>query len=219
MVITDIERAIVVRLQSGLGSMSRLVRSYGGELDGKPEEVLRQLPAVWVTFGGVQKTEPYSTSRKKFITHGRFAVIVGERNVRSEESARTGGVNKDEVGTYRMIEAVRRLLSGQDMADTGIRIAPLQPGRVITLFNTEVERHAMSVFACEFDTKWTESTLENGAFPMTDAPDAHPDNVFRGYGGKTTEDDPEWLGTRLIYDLKKPDKDNAAEDMINHEQD
>lgn len=219
MVIADIEHAIVARLQAGLGSMAKNVRSYGGELDGEPGEVLRQLPAIWVTFGGVQKTEPYSTSRTKFVTHGRFAVIVGERNVRSEEAARMGGVNADEVGTYRMIAAVRRLLSGQDMADTGIRIGPLQPGRVRTLFNTEVERKALSVFACEFDTKWIESALENGKFPLTDAPAGHPDSLFRAYGGETSDDDPQWLRTRLSYDLKKPDKDNAAEDMINHEQD
>ncbi|NUL36328.1 DUF1834 family protein [Kosakonia sacchari] len=219
MVITDIERAIVDRLRAGMGRMARHVRSYGGEMDGEPAEVLRQLPAIWVTFGGVQRTEPYSTSKQKFVTHGRFAVIVGERNVRSEEAARTGGVNVGEVGTYRMVEAVRRLLSGQDMADTGIRIAPLQPGRVRTLFNTEVERQALSVFACEFDTKWIESALENGKFPLTNAPDGHPDSLFRDYGGTTSEDAPQWLSTRLSYDLKKPDKDNAAEDMINHEQD
>lgn len=55
MVITDIEKAIVERLRKGMGRMAKNVRSYGGELDGEPAEVLRQLPAVWVTFGGVQK--------------------------------------------------------------------------------------------------------------------------------------------------------------------
>ncbi|WP_155020190.1 phage protein Gp37, partial [Enterobacter hormaechei] len=88
MVITDIEKAIVERLRKGMGRMAKNVRSYGGELDGEPAEVLRQLPAVWVTFGGVQKTEPYSTARQRFVTHGRFVVVVGERSLRSEEAAR-----------------------------------------------------------------------------------------------------------------------------------
>ncbi|WP_181240948.1 phage protein Gp37, partial [Enterobacter ludwigii] len=91
MVITDIEKAIVERLRKGMGRMAKNVRSYGGELDGEPAEVLRQLPAVWVTFGGVQKTEPYSTARQRFVTHGRFVVVVGERSLRSEEAARMGG--------------------------------------------------------------------------------------------------------------------------------
>ncbi|TYF45199.1 hypothetical protein DJ546_24590, partial [Enterobacter hormaechei] len=45
MVITDIEKAIVERLRKGMGRMAKNVRSYGGELDGEPAEVLRQLPA------------------------------------------------------------------------------------------------------------------------------------------------------------------------------
>ena len=217
MVITDIEQAIIERLKKGLGRMVRGIRSYGGEMDGEPAEVMRQLPGVWVVFGGVQKTEPHSTSRKKFATHGRFVVMVGDRSVRNEESSRTGGPGTDEVGTYRLIAAVRRLLSGQDLADTGIKIDPFRPGRVRTLFNTQVERQAFSVFACEFDTKWIESVLENGAFPMTGVPDDHPDSLFRAYGGETTEPEPEWLRTRLSYDLKAPDKDTAAEDIIDHE--
>ncbi|MEH5891643.1 phage protein Gp37, partial [Enterobacter roggenkampii] len=111
-----------------------------------------------------------------------------------------------------------RLLSGQDMADTGIKIDPLSPGRVRTLFNTQIESQAFSVFACEFDTKWIESALENGRYPLTDAPEGHADHMFRIYGGATTDDDPAWLKTRLSYDLKQPDKDNAAEDIISHEQ-
>lgn len=46
MVITDIEKAIVERLRKGMGRMAKNVRSYGGELDGEPAEVLCQLPAV-----------------------------------------------------------------------------------------------------------------------------------------------------------------------------
>ena len=98
MVITQIEQAIVTRLKQGLGRMVREVSSYGGEMDGEPAEVIRQLPGVWVTFGGIQKTERLSTARNKFVTYGRFVVIVGDRSVRSEEASRTGGVGKDITG-------------------------------------------------------------------------------------------------------------------------
>ncbi|EFM3262626.1 hypothetical protein WGA_00754 [Escherichia coli KTE40] len=219
MIITDIEQAIVNRLKQGLGHIARSVSSYGGEMDGEPEEVIRQLPGVWVTFGGVQKTERSSTARNKFVTHGRFVVIVGDRSVRSEEASRTGGPTSAEVGTYRMIAAVRRLLSGQDMAESGLKIDALQPGRVRTLFNTRLEKNAFSVFACEFDTKWMENALENGRYPLVDAPDGHDDSLFRPYHGKTSEDDPEWLRTRLIYDLKNPEQPDAAEDIVNHDPD
>ncbi|MCZ5321372.1 DUF1834 family protein [Escherichia coli] len=38
----------------------------------------------------------------------------------------------------------------------------MEPGRVRTLFNTGVSERAMSMFACEFDTRWVEHALENG---------------------------------------------------------
>lgn len=216
MLITDIEAAIVERLRQGLGRLTCNVGSYGGEMDGEPAEVIRQLPGVWVTFGGIQKTERTGTSRNRFMAHGRFVVIVGDRSVRSEAASRVGGPLLEEVGTYRMVSAVRRLLSGQDM---GLTIDHLVPGRVRTLFNTQLEKQAFSVFACEFDTKWAEAALENGLFPLVDAPAGHDDSLFVPYKGRTSPDDPDWLRTKLIYDLKSPDSDDIAEDMINHEKD
>lgn len=216
MIITQIEQAIVTRLKRGLGKMASTVHTYGGEMDGEPAEVIRQLPGVWVTFGGIQKTERSSITRNTFITSGRFVVIVGDRSVRSEEASRAGGATKEEVGTYRMVAAVRRLLSGQDLADTGLKIEALLPGKVRTLFNTQLERSALSVFACEFDTRWSEHALENGRYPLENAPADHEDSLFAPYGGETTEDDPAWLSTRLSYDLKPGDDKPDTEDIIPH---
>jgi len=216
MVITQIEQAIVTRLKQGLGRMASIVHSYGGEMDGEPAEIIRQMPGVWVTFGGIQKTERSSSARNKFVTYGRFVVIVGDRSVRSEEASRTGGPGNGEVGTYRMVAAVRRLLAGQDLADAGLKIDALLPGKVRTLFNTQLERNALSVFACEFDTKWMEHALENGRFPLENAPTDHEDSLFAPYNGKTSEDDPAWLSTRLSYDLKPGDDKPDAEDIIPH---
>lgn len=91
MIITQIESAIIDRLTRGLGKLVREVHSYSGELDGEPAEVIRQLPGVWVTFGGIQGTELLSTTRNKWRDTGRFVVIAGARNVRSDESTRHGG--------------------------------------------------------------------------------------------------------------------------------
>ncbi|WP_332829661.1 phage protein Gp37 [Escherichia coli] len=62
--ITEIERALVERLRCGLGHMVQDVRTYAGELDEDPGRIVRSLPAAWVTFGGIVKTERYSTSRR-----------------------------------------------------------------------------------------------------------------------------------------------------------
>ena len=66
-----IEAAIVQRLRQGLGKLVTGVHSYGGELDDEGlYQVVQQLPAAWVTFAGIDKTEAVQTSRTK--RHWRF---------------------------------------------------------------------------------------------------------------------------------------------------
>ncbi|MCW2480488.1 DUF1834 family protein [Candidatus Symbiopectobacterium sp. NZEC135] len=217
MIIRDIENAMIARLKKGMGRMAANVCSYGGELDGEPGDVARALPAVWVTFGGIQNTKNANIGKRKYEVVGRFVVIVGEYSVRSEEASRHGGANLNEVGTYRLVSAVRRLLSGQDLAEFGLKVDFLMPGRVRSLFNTSLEHQALSVFACEFDTKWFETALENGKYPL-DGPSAfHPDSIFNGYHGETSPDDPAWLRTRLSYDIPQTPVNPDAEDIIHHD--
>lgn len=215
MIITQIESAIIDRLTRGIGKLVHEVRSYSGELDGEPAEVVRQLPGLWVTFGGIQGSELLSTARNKWRDTGRFVVIAGTRSVRSDEAARRGGASKKEIGSYDLIYAVRRLLARQDL---GLPIDHLMPGKVRPLFNTQVKAAAMSVFACEFDTRFDNDALTNGRFPLVPAelPDNHPDKIFGEYEGTTSEDDPVWLQTDLKYFLDGKDP-FAAEDLIDHE--
>ncbi|MCX8962138.1 DUF1834 family protein [Erwinia psidii] len=211
-IIARTELAIIDRLKRGLGKMAHDVSSYGGELDGDWQEVVRQLPGVWVTFEGVTRTERFSLQKRRYVVHGRYVVIVGERNLRDEKSSRLGGPGADETGTTRLVTAVRRLLSGQDM---DLPIDHLIPGRVRTLFNTKLEKMAASVFACEFDTKWLEDALENGDYPLRDAPADHPDAFFMPYDGEVSDPPPDWLRTRLSYDTSK--SASSAEDIVSHE--
>jgi len=51
MITTQIEQAICLRLQRGLGRMVRTVKSYNGEADDLAAQI-KTLPAVWVTYGG-----------------------------------------------------------------------------------------------------------------------------------------------------------------------
>ncbi|TQN84360.1 UNVERIFIED_ORG: phage gp37-like protein [Citrobacter freundii] len=192
--ITEIEQALITRLRCGLGHMVREVTTYAGELDEDPGRIVRCFPAAWVSFGGIVKTERYSTSRQKYIATGRFVVVVGDYNTRSEQSARQGGGVSDEVGTNLLVESVRRLITGQDL---GMDIDYFEPGRVRTLFNTGVAERAMSVFACEFDTRWVEHALENGKWPERDAT---LDKAFNRYHGKLSDPDPDLLRIGTQYD-------------------
>lgn len=194
--ITDIELALVDRLRRGLGQMVLDVTTYAGELDDDPGKIVHRLPGAWVTFGGIVKTERYSTSRQKRTVTGRFMVVVGDYNTRDEQSTRHGGVNFNEVGTNLLVESVRRLITGQDL---GMKIDYFEPGRVRTLFNTSVEEKAMSVFACEFDTRWIEHALENGKWPERSADQDAPDAAFNRYQGELSDPDPDLLRVGMRY--------------------
>ncbi|QBH95992.1 DUF1834 family protein [Limnobaculum zhutongyuii] len=208
--ITDIETALVARLQAGLGKMVREVASYAGELDDDVGRIVSVFPAIWVTFGGITKTEPSGTSHQKYKTHGRFVVVVGDYNPRSEASTRQGGVNKNEVGSNLLVQSVRRLLIGQDL---GLAVKEFMPGRVKTLFNTATRDRGYSVYACEFDTYWMENALENGKWPLrTDDPNDQ-DAPFNTYHGRLSDPDPDLtsIGTRY----HQPGTDTSADVLGN----
>lgn len=214
--LTRIEEAMVERLRAGLGHMVREVGSYGGELDEGLAEVIRRFPAAWVTFGGIGSSKPTSTSRQKYLVAGTFVVMVGCSSTRSEPASRHGGPGRDEIGVYRLIQAVRRLLSEQDM---GLPIRELQPGRVRTLFNTSLERDAVAVFGCEFHTAWHEEVLRPGLWPTPPAPtdpsaDGHPDSIFTGQAGETSQPDPELTSLALNYYQQADAAEPDAQDII-----
>lgn len=208
---TQVEQAIIERLRLGLGQMAIQVESYGGQLDDDLDNVVRAFPSVWVTFAGVTNTKTHGLSRKNFATYVRFVVMVGDYNVRNEGGTRMGGPALDEVGSYRMVHAVRRLLINQDF---GLPIDFLKPGRVRTLYNTRLGDRAVSVFGCEFDTYWIEGALECGRWPEPqDSND--PDYVFVQYRGKTDAPYPDLTSVELQYHLTSaPDGEVAADDTV-----
>nr|ELR5201263.1 DUF1834 family protein [Providencia rettgeri] len=211
MLITQIENSIIQRLKLGMGRMLREVASYSGELDVDIGNIIRAFPAAWVTFGGITNSKYTSTSRQKVIVTGKFVVMVGDYNTRSDAASRSGGANLNEVGTYRHIHGVRRLLTGQDL---GLTIDPLMPGVVRTLYNTQVNERALSIFACEFETRWHEQVLANGAWPeFTRNPD-EADNLFNLYRGKLQQPDPDLLRVGLHYDPPGVGSAEAPADLV-----
>lgn len=176
---TRTEQAIIDRLQVGLGRMVGSVESYAGELDDDLAAVIRRFPAAWVTFGGVLKTEPVSTSRKKRKATVKYVVMVGQINRRGGSAARMGSAG--EIGTNQLQYAVRRLLGGQKF---GLQIDYLQPEAIRTLYNSKIDGQAFQVYALEFTTAWHETMLENGSWPTPSGVD-DPDQLFARYGGRT----------------------------------
>lgn len=163
--IGKVELAVIERLKKGLGKLARNVKGYGGEFDDGALEVAKLLPCVYVVFDGIVDTSASSTRRQKFKVEARYSVIVVTRSVRSEAASRLGGPSSKEIGSYDLIYAVRRLLAAQDLGIEGLD--SLRPEKVTSLFNGKAQGKALSVFACQFSTRWYENALDNGRYPIS----------------------------------------------------
>ncbi len=129
------------------------IESYGGQLDEELAEVVRNFPAVWLTFAAAGKPTRVSLKRAKWRQPLTFALMVGAYNVRGEAATRHGfsvdGVITDP-GSYSMLEDVRAIvLTG---GDYGLDIEPFEPGAVRTIHSTRLNKNAVSAYAQELHT-------------------------------------------------------------------
>lgn len=196
--ITEIEQALVHRLKTGLGRMVRTVKSYGGELEDLPNQIMT-LPAVWVTYGG-SRVEAMGTSKKRYQDSAEFVVMVATRSLRNEAALRQGGTDAREVGTNDLLYAVRRLTDGQTLGFADSR--GLTPKAVRPLANNAlVQNAAVSVFAVEYVLRFDSFALEDGRYPEHEAEQDKPDFVFTRYNGRKDAAYPDFEGVDgKIYD-------------------
>lgn len=159
--IAAIETAIIARIKAAAGlAYLREVDSYGGQFDDETFDVIRVLPAVWITFAGSARPEQKGTG--KFLTPATFAVMCCARSVRSERTTRHDGPG-GEVGVYTILRDVRNLLIMQDL---GLEIDHLRPGAVRTLYNTRLRAGGLAVFAQEWHTKYVDEVPDEAAVDL-----------------------------------------------------
>lgn len=133
-------------------SWIREIKTYGGEFDADITAIINAFPAIWVTFEGSKTPEKTSVNKTKMPV--TFVVLVGNRSVRNEESQRHGA--GADIGTFQMLRNVQQLLTGNDLSSQGVvGLAPLELGRVKTIFNTSARSQSLSVLAQEFTTQYT----------------------------------------------------------------
>ncbi|EIJ8335868.1 DUF1834 family protein [Salmonella enterica] len=180
MTIADIENALCDRLQRGLGvAVSDVVQWDVMTTD--IGRILDCLPGAFVTFTGITDTRPHDTRRTRFRVSARFSVFVADYSLRGADAARQGDVREDEAGCYRLIHAVRRLLSGQDM---GLDIGNLMPGPVRRVTGPALAGKGFALYECVFDTCWYEDALACGAWPEPTERQDDPDYVFTLWEGQ-----------------------------------
>lgn len=130
----------------------REIKTYGGEFDDDISAIIKTFPAIWVAFDGSKTPEKTSANKTKMPV--TFVVLVGNRSVRNEESQRHGA--GADIGTFQMLHNVQQLLTGNDLSSQGLKgLAPLELGRVKTIFNTSTRSQSLSVLAQEFTTSYT----------------------------------------------------------------
>lgn len=130
----------------------REIKTYGGEFDGDISAIIKAFPAIWVTFEGSKTPEKTSANKTKMPVS--FVVLVGNRSVRNEESQRHGA--GADIGTFQMLHHVQQLLTGNDLSSQKLKgLAPLELGRIKTIFNTSTRSQSLSVLAQEFTTSYT----------------------------------------------------------------
>jgi phage gp37-like protein len=159
--LAQIEDAMITAIQSApTMKYLRAVDSYGGQFDDESFDVIRVLPAVWVTFAGTGK--PHKTGAQHFLTPAKFAVMCCARSIRSEKTTRHNGPN-GEVGVYQMLEDVKAVLLMQDL---GLPIDYFQPGAITTLYNTRHRQNGLAVFAQEWHTKFMDAVPSVSSTPL-----------------------------------------------------
>nr|WP_298892226.1 phage protein Gp37 [uncultured Acinetobacter sp.] len=170
-----IKAEMAAQIQSKKWAWIREIKTYGGELDDDLEAVVKMFPAIWITFDGSKSPEKLSYNKTRLpIT---FVVMVGARSVRNEEAQRHGAGR--DIGTYQMLDNVQRLLAENDLSSQGISgLAPLELGRVKTIFNHKVRTQSLSVLAQEFHTSYTVIASDRDRERESeDTPDMHSINL------------------------------------------
>lgn len=173
--IKNIEQAMVARLQAKLQGVH--VQSYAGQLDDQLASWVRVLPAVWVTFERLP--EQRRLSRRKIKATARFQVMVAQRALHGEPSARQGAHGLK--GVYDLLDGdVKQVLMDSTL---GLAIEPLSPAGTQMVAQGMFANEAVAVMSCA----WTTAFIET----VPDLPEEEPaelQTVGLGYPIKPGDD-------------------------------
>lgn len=154
--IGDIENAMLARISAAseaglLGYRLRTVKSYAADLDERleAEELRNQFPAVWIVFSGW--AQPVERGGRIWSYFPTYTLVVGARNLRNDRATRHGVEGSGEVGSYQLLTDMNALLLGQRL---GLEIEPLEPGPARSLYNGELARQQLSLYALDWRTRF-----------------------------------------------------------------
>lgn len=206
--ITALETAILHSLKEGQPSWLRFVGSYGGELAGDWEAVVRAVPAYWLAFSGMTEPRPLNTEQTRFEAVIQLSLVAASRSVASEAASRKGAPGGTP-GTYAMLAHAASLLCMRDFGLDGVDY--LRPGRIRTLFSAQVQDKALSVLAQDWRARMVFVLREPGQRPVV-APGEQ--ETPRGYLPPDAPPLPELSALDLRYWLKPPQDPEHDDPML-----
>ena len=200
--IAELENAILAALKEGKPAWLRFVGSYGGELAGDWEAVVRAVPAYWLAFSGMTEPKPLNTAQTRFEAVIQLSLVAASRSVASEAASRKGAPGS-QPGTYAMLAHAASLLCMRDFGLDGVDY--LRPGRIRTLFSAQVQDKALSVLAQDWRARTVFVLREPGQRPVPE-PGTPPEEAEapRGYLPPDAPPLPELSTLDLRYWLKPP---------------
>lgn len=159
--ISQIEDGIINLIKSAqeadaLGYKLKKIDTYGGDFSDGVEQMVRNFPAVLVIFAGATRISK-TNNRTKF--SARYGLICCAKNLRSEQSARSGDSSK--VGSYKIVLDMAMLLMGQTF---GLDIDPIVIEGFDPLSNDKADRQLASIYGLNITTTFE---IEGGVDPAT----------------------------------------------------
>ncbi|WP_165079109.1 MULTISPECIES: phage protein Gp37 [unclassified Desulfovibrio] len=196
--IAELESAVLAALKEEKPAWLRFVGSYGGELAGDWEAVVRAVPAYWLAFSGMTEPKPLNTAQTRFEAVIQLSLVAASRSVASEAASRHGAPGSAP-GTYAMLAHAASLLCMRDFGLDGVDY--LRPGRIRTLFSAQVQGKALSVLAQDWRARIVFVLREPGQRPVV-APGEQ--DTPAGYLTPDAPPLPELTALDLRYWLKPP---------------
>lgn len=199
---------MLAALKEARPSWLRFVGSYGGELAGDWEAVVRAVPAYWLAFSGMTEPRPLNTAQTRFEAVIQLSLVAASRSVASEAASRKGAPG-GAPGTYAMLAHAASLLCMRDFGLDGVDY--LRPGRIRTLFSAQVQGKALSVLAQDWRARTVFVLREPGQRPV---PEPGEVEAPAGYLPPDAPPLPELSALDLRYWLKPPQDPEHDDPML-----
>lgn len=178
--LSDIENAIVQRLQSGLGNMVQEVKMNNADSDSSDWNNMITVPAVWVQFGGA-KVISKNLARRHYQYTATFNVKCLTSDVISMSAEQTDIA--PQINSNKLMYAVLRLLAGQQL-DKKLNSHGLVPQNISALQKKTSQGNVLNIMEIEFTATSEFTGLEDSRFPEETKNIKNADYIFTQYQGE-----------------------------------